>query len=321
MQVLVTISDMKRLALAVDLISDRVDAIPVRPEFNDFTIKGRPPCRPFGITWTTTELFIANNRQLLVFDSRLEYSKTLSHSLQINTHQLAFHGGRVWVVSPSTNSLIGVSLDSSAGDIELKLLENTSLDSSAGDTELKLLENTVVPYVPRAASLDEDLVHFNSLLWANDRLYVAAHAFGAQSFITSYDQNTLVLQSLRQEVGKSIHGLAMHGGELFWLSTGASEVRSSGGHVWPISRQGYARGFAVTDDYFVVAVSQFLSRKARWGGDSWIQLINRKSAIVEKEIHLRDTGSINDLRVLDVYDYAHQLQPFGRVCRDAASDD
>lgn len=292
MQVLATISDMKRLALVVDLETGKIEAIPVRPEFKDFTIKGRPPCRPFGITWSPDDLFIVNNRQLLVFGHDFHYRKTLRHSLQVNTHQIAFHDGRVWVVSPVTNSLIGVSLAPEGHDIEFRMFAKS-----------------VVPYVQREATLEDDVAHFNSLLWANGHLYVAAHAFGPQSFITRYDETTFKLEGLRQDVGASIHNLAMADEELFWLSTGTAEIRTSEGRILPLSREGYARGFAATDDHFVVAISQFLSRNERVGGDSWIQLIHRKSGVVEQELHLKDTGSINDLRLLDVYDYAHRLPP------------
>ena len=38
-------------------------------------------------------------------------------------------------------------------------------------------------------------------------------------------------------------------------------------------------------------------------------MIDRERGASVREIHLRATGSINDLRLLDRYDYAHAVQP------------
>jgi hypothetical protein len=69
MRILLTISDTVRLAILLDLTSGARESVPVRTEFFDDSISGRARCHPFGITWTEQELFVANNRQLLVFDA------------------------------------------------------------------------------------------------------------------------------------------------------------------------------------------------------------------------------------------------------------
>jgi hypothetical protein len=110
-------------------------------------------------------------------------------------------------------------------------------------------------------------------------------------------------------VGAAIHGLAYHQRELFWLSTNTGEIRSSKGLMLPLLRRGYARGFAMTPEFFIVAISDYLSRPQRVTGNSWVQLIDRKSSKVIQEYHLLDTGSINDLRILDQYDFGHWIPP------------
>lgn len=293
MYIIVTISSRQYIALIINIISGDIERIPVAPEFIDNSISGRAPCRPFGITWTRSELFIANNRQVLAFDHDLKYKFKVSDALQVNTHQLAFHDGRIWAVSPSTNSLIGLSYPARGCDVELDLLDDISR-----------------PYAVQAATIEDDIAHFNSILWTSDRLYVAAHAFGPNSFISSYDPETLELRSISRNVGNSIHGLALHEDQLYWLSSGSSEIRSSTGMVTRLERKGYARGFGVTNQYFIVAISEFLARKDRISGDSWINIIDRKTLNVVKEIFIEETGSINDLRILDEYDFAHHLPPF-----------
>jgi hypothetical protein len=293
MRILATISDMTRLGIVLDVESGETTPIPVRPEFIEPTVEGRPSCRPFGITWSADELFIANNRQLLVFDKQLDFLCISATRLQINVHQLAYMGERVWAVSPWTNSLIGVSPNAGV----------TALEFDLACHELRT-------YVHREAYEIDDKWHFNSLLWADGYLFVAAHTFGHVSFINRYNAATLRLDDVQGQVGSSIHGLARHRGELFWISTKTGEIRSDTGYCHLLSRSGYARGFAVTDQYFIVATSEYLGRGERHAGDSWIQLIDRKDGILLHEVHLPDTGSINDIRVLDEYDYAHCVDPF-----------
>ena len=293
MRVLATISDMSRLGVVLVLESGALKTIPGRPELVDPAVEGRVSCRPFGITWSSDELFIANNRQLLVFDRQLDYLRTETTPLQINTHQLAWHASRAWVVSPWTNSLIGVYPGSDIGPVEFTLFGQ----------DLR-------PYIPRETAQADDKWHFNSLLWAGGYLFVAAHNFGRPSFITRYDEETLRLDAIQDDAGLAIHGLALFDKELFWLSTETGEIRSSLGYSLSLFKQGYARGFAMTREHFVVATSEFLTRDKRCGGDSWIHLIDRRQGRLAAEFHLPDTGSINDLRLLDEYDYAHWVEPF-----------
>jgi hypothetical protein len=290
MQVLVTLSDQKRLATVVDLESGDATAIGVRAEFTDPSVVGRARCRPFGITWSPDELFIVNNRMLHVFDKHLNYLRTSPTRLQVNMHQLAYNEEIVWAVSPWTNSIIAVSPDASIQPFEFDIQSRTLRQYSHGE-----------------AVESDDKHHFNSLLWADGCLFVAAHAFGDGSFINCYDQKTLRLMHVQRDVGSSIHGLARYEAELYWISTDTREVRSDAGYCLRLPRPGYARGFAMTRSHFIVATSERLSRGKRHTGDSWIHVIDRLTRAVVAEIHLPDTGSINDLRLLDGFDYAHPV--------------
>ena len=293
MLILATVSDTRRLGVILDLESGRLADIPAQSAFLDTAIRDRPPLRPFGITWNRRELFVANHRKLLVLDRRLRYLRTLSTPLQANVHQLSYGRGRVWAVSPWTNSLIGVQTCGRSEPVELDLL----------NVRLR-------PYVHRSATVADDENHFNSLLWADQWLFVAAHNFGPTSFILRLDAASLHLDHTIESAGHSIHGLAWDSGELMWISTMTGDIRSDRGYSVPLSRAGYARGFAVTREYFVVAFSEFLRRGRRHTGDSWVQLINRTSGVAVEEFHLEGTGSINDLRLLDCVDLAHGIDPF-----------
>jgi hypothetical protein len=200
MRILATISDQTRLGVVLDVESGITQAIPVRPEFIDYSITNRAPCRPFGITWCAEELYIANNRQLIVLDKNLDYARTLATPMQVNVHQVALQWARIWVVSPWTNSLIAVHPQAVLPPIEFNLTRAT-----------------LHHHVPRDASEADDQFHYNSLLWVNGTLYVAAHCFGEGSFINCYRGTALNLYGRLCNVGAAIHGLAYDQGELFWL--------------------------------------------------------------------------------------------------------
>ena len=175
--------------------------------------------------------------------------------------------------------------------------------------EFNLTRATLQPYVPRDATEADDQYHYNSLLWTNGTLYVAAHCFGEGSFINCYRGTALCLHGRLGNVGAAIHGLAYHQGELFWLSTNTGEIRSSKGMMLPLFTPRLCRGLALTPEFFIVAISDYLSRPQRVTGNSWVQLIERQSGKVIQEYQLLDTGSINDLRLLDRYDFGHCVPP------------
>jgi hypothetical protein len=293
MIIFATVCDMVRVGVILDLETGATSSIPCRPEFADPTVVNRARCRPFGITWNDDEFFVANNRQLLVFDRALSYLRTDETPLQVNTHQLAYHEKTVWVASPWTNSLIGAPLDACAEAVEF-------------DPFAQALK----PYVVRNAHEKDDVSHINSLLWTNGCLFVAAHNLGKPSFILIYDSATFRLRTMQYDIGSSIHGLAYCEGELYWISTKTNEVRSDKGFRLSLTRQGFARGLALTKEHIIIAISEHRSRHDRTGGDSWVHVIDRQRKELVCEYHLPGTGSINDLRLLDEYDYAHCIEPF-----------
>jgi hypothetical protein len=293
MHVFATVSDMRRIGLVLDLATGAVTEVPSRPEFRDAAVVGRAPTRPFGITWNEREVYVANNRQLLVFDHALAYLRTEATRLQVNTHQLAYRAPYVWAASPWTNSLIAAPVDG----------------ASAEPLEFDVFAQRLRPYTQAEGRKDDDRNHLNSLLWTPDRFFVAAHNLGAPSFILCFDAATFRLVSIQSDVGLATHGLAYHGGELFWISTKTGEIRSDRGYRLPLGRAGFARGFAFDGEHFVVAVSEDRTRAERAGGDAWVLVFAKDGGTLLADHHLRGCGSVNDLRLLDAADYAHGVAP------------
>lgn len=174
--------------------------------------------------------------------------------------------------------------------------------------EFDLVTRKLGQYTPRDSD-SKDRHHFNSLLSVGGRMYVAAHNAGHPSFISTYDALTFQPGESLGAVGKSIHGLAYDRGELFGLSSADRELRSNRGLRLTIANKGFPRGFAVTRDLFIVGVSEIRNRGERMRGDSWLYIICRHSNSVLHTIQLPDTGGINDLRLLDAFDFAHARPP------------
>lgn len=292
MIVLATVSATNQIAVVLDLESGEQRVLASRPEFYDPAVVGRPGCRPFGITWNSEHLFIVNNRQLLTFDRTLRYVGLQSDSLQINTHQIAFNAGTVWVTSPWTNSLIGSSVD------------------GRPNVEFDFMSQRMRPYERRDTNEANDATHVNSILWTARNLIIGIHNNGKSSFILRYGASSMRLEAMINDAGVATHGLALDGHGLHWISTGTQQIRSDQGDRLDLKRVGFARGLAVTEHYFVVALSQAKPRAERATGDAWIQVIDRRTRDVVAERQLEGTGEVNDLRLLDVFDYAHHVQPF-----------
>ena len=299
MKALITVCDMVRVAIILDLDTWEESPILCEPSFFDPTVVDRPPCHPYGITWSDTELFVANNRQLLIFDRSLGHARMASTRLQTNTHQLAYYRGNVWAASPQINSLICVPVD-----------------ETVSPSVFEPLQQALRSYAPVVA-LDEDIYHINSLLWADGKLFVAAHNFARPSFIMQFSADSLRVETMKVDVGAAIHGLVSRDGELFWISTMTGEIRSDRGYKMSLQRAGFARGLAMTNDYFVVAISERRARMERTEGGSWIHVIDWRKKELVAERFLCDTGSINDLRLLDAFDYAHGVPPFWPSVDDA----
>ena len=57
--------------------------------------KERPPHRPFGITWNKDNIFIANRSNLLIYDSDLNFVKSINGILDTNTHQIVYYENQI----------------------------------------------------------------------------------------------------------------------------------------------------------------------------------------------------------------------------------
>lgn len=292
MKIIATLSNPEKVAVILDTDANREHCIPTRTSFFDDCVVGRASCRPFGITWDEGALYIVNNSQLIYFDSSFRFKRQEDRLLHTNCHQAVARGGLLWIASPWTNSILQVCPTSAQFVQELNPLTGEISKSRNHDR-----------------NLNADIYHFNSLLWVRNRLFIAAHAFGPKSFILEIDGRSFRIVRRVEKVGSMIHGIGYHDGELIWLSSGTGEIRSSFGLRHPLSRNGFARGLSVTEDTFVVGISERRSRGARCSGNSWIQLIDRQTLELKEEFLIEDSGSLNDLRVIDIFDYAHWQDP------------
>lgn len=246
--------------------------------------------KPFGITWNNKNILIAKSNQIISFNKSIKFDGTYLTGLPLAIHQILFIDNSLWMVSPRTNCLI-----------KHNVYSNT----------LEYFYDGKFKDHPH----DGDTNHLNSILIQNNKMYVAAHNMGKTSFITVYsypDFNKLFVY----DIGRHIHNLYVENDIVFTLdSFGSRCIVSTDGKSIPVLReidQFYIRGLAVTEDHFFVGCfhCNTLDREERMKNDSFISIVNKKTLNVDCRIYLPKSGDINDIRILDAYDYSHGILPF-----------
>jgi hypothetical protein len=283
MKLIVTPSHPQLALVLVDLDRrelTRIAATPGQavPRWRDHTA---PAHRPFGITWDDDTLYVTNRHHLLAFDRSLRYVGVASPDLCDNPHQIVWDAGHLYVASPSRGVL--------------------RLDGPPfGRAQV---------VVPLSAAH-----HCNSLLFHGDRAYVLSHNLGRRpSEVLIYDRRSWTLVDRIETRALSAHNLCVEAGGITTLDTDGRSglVRNDGTTIaLAAERSRFLRGLAVSERFYVAGVSPRTERVYRGLGTSVLMTICRQTNRVVDELSLPDIGAINDLRLIDCADAAHNVAPF-----------
>jgi hypothetical protein len=261
--------------------------------------------RPFGITWSQDELYVATPGRILVFDRQFKYKKTLLENLNFGIHQILLYDERLWMVSPRLNCLKIYSFK----DGSMKYFRPKEQTISTGKPEKVIVpgrENT--PQCRYAY----DWHHYNSILIKEDKLYLSAHNFNLPSFLMVFSYPGLVLQETI-EMGWKIHDIGVDDAVYVCDSSGSRKVISNKGHAIPMGahyEQSFLRGMVLTATHVCATHFPFNPKRAdRRNGNAYLSIVDRKTGD-KQEYELKDVGNVNDLRVLDEYDFAHGIKSF-----------
>ena len=282
MKLIATPSNPRLALVLVDLEARTVTPIESTPDqavrpWRDHAV---PAHRPFGITWDDETLYVTNRHHLLTFDRSLRYRGVVCRELCDNPHQIACHGGHLYVASPSHGVM--------------------------------MLEGPRFAHATVVVPLGQEH-HCNSLQFQDDRAYVLLHNLARRpSEILVFDREWR--QVGRVDTGAMCaHNLCREADGLTTLDTDGTRglLRDDGmSIVLAPERSRFLRGLAVNDEYYIAGVSPRTERIYRGHGTSVLKTICRRTKQIVDEMSLPEIGAINDLRLIDTVDAAHNVAPF-----------
>lgn len=263
------------------------------------TVEGH---RPFGITWNKKNIFVAQPTHIISLNKTLEQNVIMLHTLWYGIHQILAKDDKLWMVSPRLNAL-------KIYDFKTTHLSYFSLHDN------KMYKNRVPAefYCKDRLTYKNDISHYNSIFIKDDRLYVSAHNHDSPSFISEYKYPDLKFIKRHENLGKQIHNVYVEKDEIFTLdSLGSRSIVSTKGMCIKVGKEGqFIRGLAVTKEFFVVGCFPYdPKRHSRKDGESFIALVDRNKKEVVKRFRVKDIGNINDIRIADEPDLAHDIPSF-----------
>jgi hypothetical protein len=263
--------------------------------------------RPFGITWDNSHIFVANPTKIVALDKNLDFKKIVVRDLWYGTHQILCKEDSLFMVSPRIDGINRYNLRTKEMSYFLPFHKNNPKGKWRAELPLIFKHKD-------KNNFSYDIHHFNSILIKDDRLYLSAHNYTKPSFITVFKYPEMEEIERIENTGIQMHGIGVVRDEVFWLdSSGHRALKSNKGlHIKIGDEVDFVRGMVITDDWIIVAYFPYdpYVRLQRKEGHSQIVAINRKNNQVERHFLISNVGNINDMRVLDEFDYAHYNQPF-----------
>ena len=258
--------------------------------------------RPFGITWDRKygSIFIAQPTSIWEFDFNLNFKKIIVQNLWYGLHQITAFEKDLWIVSPRINGLQKIDFQGLHKDFFFPSTEK------------------MTPNLPNSfknkdrLSYDEDISHYNSILFHKNHLYLTAHNHGS-SFIEIFDQEFKKKRTIN-EIGTQAHNVLVDD-TIWWVdSLGKKAIVSEDGQSIKIGKDGdFIRGLAGTKEYFITSKFNYSKkRENRRIGNSEIIIVQRNPLKIVEKITIEGIGNINDIRITDIPDLAHNVLPISK---------
>jgi hypothetical protein len=155
--------------------------------------------------------------------------------------------------------------------------------------------------------------HLNSVFLKEGKLYVVAHGHKAGSQLLTFAYPTLRLLSAHKvpdvtgmhnvfvSDDGSILGCNSHVGGIVDLQSGKT--------LWTSGCPIYARGLAVSDSSYFIGESEITARENRSSCSSGIWVVDRAALKASDYLPLGPYGAVNEVRLVDVPDFAHHGTP------------
>lgn len=302
-QLIATVSNPEYAFVVIDTVTQELTRVHSSPELLTFESHEDEniayPHRPFGITWRNGEILICNRKVIWRFDRQYMYLGFLHMGLTPDPHQIVARDGRLWIATPRLNCFMFIGRE---GRKHFCPITN----------------NGSVVDPPQDVSGTNDINQYNSLLFTNNCAYFLAHnkdqESGSEIRQFGYKDNPLELTYLCSYwMGAKAHGISVDKKErVATVLTGdMALIRSDGiGVEIPKSDNTFARGLALSkDSYYVASFSEQQQLYQGGNTDVFIDAFDSETLEYKARWILPDVGAVNDLRLINEFDYAHYVQP------------
>jgi len=287
-RLLATPSSPKYSFVLIDVSDGSVKKIPSDPREKDLgASSSRPPHRPFGFTWDSDWIYVANRRNLCVYDKSLSFVDKVEGVLDDNTHQIAMYGDLI-VATMTSNDAICFYSKSTQRCFYFSL--------------------SLFDFVKTVPSVKNERHHVNCVVVQGCFVYVNLHNRGQRkSQVLVLDMKSKKMVDVIEHQAYSSHGLGVEPGIYTTVDTGRTQDLVSQGTrlAFCPNPKSFCRGLAGGVGNFFASHFRPAVRRFRGVGDSTIEVIKDWSWIPSMAITLDGVGSINDLRIIDGFDSCH----------------
>lgn len=242
----------------------------------------------YGLSWDNDNVYCSKNEphsplsKIEVFNKNLERCRELSLMYTGGIHQILSHDGNLFITNTQQNQI----------DI---------YDGSQTTQKINWTDS------------NEDNHHINSVWIDGDRIYAVESGLHGKKYLPTIQ----VLNGQYEPIERILLPDAIHihnvyiEDEILYCCGKFGLVRKelntdqySTIDLRIDKKNGFFRGFARSKDYFYIGESQILPREDRPYGDARIIILDNNLEIFDT-IDLTETGQIQDLRIINADDLAH----------------
>lgn len=271
-----------------DLDSKSTNIIYACADELDLTCELTPKYRPFGITWDSRFVYVANRMSLNVYDaSTLEYVHSFDGLFTGNPHQIIYHAGRI------------IGLDTSSDHV---------LFFTPGDQSLEYLSLVWDRYTKRTPERS-DTLHANSLVVNKGILFINLHHRGNRtSQIARFRLEKHRFLEPIDTTGVKTHNLYSHASGFGYLDTeGTRKLVLNGQHFdLGVPEDHFLRGMCSGHGRMIISHFPRKQRRYRGTGDCHFIVFNPVSKLVVDRFTIEGVGAVNDMRYVGDFDMTHR---------------
>ena len=246
--------------------------------------ESRPPHRPFGITWDKDNVYVANRRNICVYDKDLKFVDKVENVLCQNPHQIAYHRGQV---------LACMTCHDCIAFIDLQTKHRYFFHPHEGWRDLEGLGDTM---------------HINGVVGKEDLIYIGMNNRAKKpSQVAVLDMRTKCTEWIVDVPAVQSHGLYVGPEGLGTLDTGDRHDMVIGKRRASIyaSDNNFLRGMASNGKLTAAAHFPRRERRYRDKGSSSIKIVENETMRVIGSRLIEDIGAVNDMRLLCESDFCH----------------